>query len=76
MGHTVLGRTICVDYKTKKRRKAKEDELLIFKNTHKPIIDEETWHNAKRLRKTIRRSSKYGKVTNHFIGLLYFSDCG
>lgn len=34
MGHTVLGKTICLDYKTKKRRKAKEDELIIFKNTH------------------------------------------
>ena len=46
MGHTVLGKTICVDYKTKKRRKAKEDELIIFKNTHEAIIDEETWNNA------------------------------
>ena len=31
MGHNVLGKVICFDYKIKKRRKAKEDELIIFK---------------------------------------------
>lgn len=42
MGHTVLGKTISESYKTKKRRKATEDELMIFENTHEAIIDEET----------------------------------
>lgn len=42
MGHTVLGKTISVSYKTKKRRKAEPDELMIFKNTHPAIVDEET----------------------------------
>ena len=76
MGHTVLGKTICLDYKTKKRRKAKEDELIIFKNTHEAIIDEETWNNAQRLRKTVRRSPKYGTTSHPFTGLLICSDCG
>ena len=55
MEHTVLVKIICLDYKTKKRRKVKKDELIIFKNTHEAIIDEETWNNAQRLRKTVRR---------------------
>ena len=76
MGHTVLGKTICLDYKTKKRRKAKEDELIIFKNTHEAIIDEETWNNAQRLRKTVRRSPKYGTTSHPFTGLLICFDCG
>lgn len=42
MGHTVLGKTISVSYKSKKRRKAEPDELMIFKNTHPAIVDEET----------------------------------
>ncbi|MDY4060307.1 MAG: recombinase zinc beta ribbon domain-containing protein, partial [Anaerovoracaceae bacterium] len=75
-GDTVLGKTICLDYKTKKRRKAKEDELIIFKNTHEAIIDEETWNNAQRLRKTVRRSPKYGTTSHPFTGLLICSDCG
>ena len=57
-GEVVFGKAICLDYKTKKRRKTKENELIIFKNTHEAIIDEETWNNAQRLRKTIRRSPK------------------
>ena len=76
MGHTVLSKTICLDYKTKKRRKAKEDELIIFKNTHEAIIDEETWSNTQRLRKTVRRSPKYGTTSHLFTGLLICSDCG
>jgi len=46
MGHTILGKTICENYKTKKRRKDTADELIIFKNTHTAIVDEETWHNT------------------------------
>ena len=68
MGHNVLGKTICLDYKTKKRRKAKEDEFIIFKNTHEAIIDEETWSNAQRLRKTVRRSPKYVQSHTHLQG--------
>lgn len=45
MGHTVLGKTVLDNFKTKKRRKAKPDELMIFPNTHEAIVDEETWHN-------------------------------
>ena len=37
MGHTVLGKTICENFKTKKRRKARPDELIIFENTHEPV---------------------------------------
>lgn len=76
MGHTVLGKTISESYKTKKRRKATEDELMIFENTHEAIIDEETWHNAQRLIDTKRRPKKNGAPPCRLSGLLYCSDCG
>ena len=76
MGHNILGKTIMDNFKTKKRRKAMPEELMIFKNTHEPIIDEETWNNAQRLRKTVRRSVKNGTYTNRLTGLLYCADCG
>lgn len=76
MGHTVLGKTISESYKTKKRRKASEDELMIFENTHEAIIDEETWHNAQRLIDTKRRPKKNGAPPCRLSGLLYCSDCG
>ena len=60
MGHTVLGKTISVSYKTKKQRKAEPDELMIFKNTPR-LVDEETWHLAQKLRKTVRKPSSTKK---------------
>ena len=75
MGHTVLGKTISLSYKTKKRRKAEKDELMIFKNTHEAIIDEETWHLAQKLRRTVRKPS-YDRPPHPLTGLVYCADCG
>ena len=76
MGHTVLGKSVTENFKTKKRGKAKPEELMIFKNTHDAIIDEETWNNAQRLKKTVRREVKNGTYKNRLTGLLYCADCG
>ena len=76
LGHTILGKTVSESYKTKKRRKATEEELLIFENTHPAIIDKETWNNAQRLRKTLRREGRIGEPPNPLTGLLYCGDCG
>ena len=76
MGHTVLGKTICENYKTKKRRKAKPEELMIFRDTHEAIVDEETWQLAHRLKRTIRKPSYPDRPANPLTGLLYCADCG
>lgn len=76
MGHTVLGKTVTVNYKGKKRRKAEAEELMIFKNTHEAIIDEETWELAHRLRKTIRKPSYPDRPANPLTGVVYCADCG
>lgn len=76
MGHTVLGKTICENFKTKKRRKARPDELIIFENTHEAIIDEETWHLAQKLRRKIKRTLANGTYSHRLSGLVYCSDCG
>ena len=39
LGHTVLGKTVRDSFKSKRRRKASEDELLFFPDTHEAIID-------------------------------------
>ncbi len=38
LGHTVLGKTTRDNFKTKRKRIANEDELLVFYNTHEAII--------------------------------------
>ncbi len=76
LGHTVLGKTVLENYKTKKRRKATPDELLIFPDTHEAIIDQETWEKAQRLRKRAvpRRTGK--KPTHRLSGMIFCADCG
>jgi hypothetical protein len=76
MGHTVLGKTIRENFKSKKRRKARPDELMIFPNTHEAIVDEETWNNVQRLRRRTKRTLADGTSSHRLSGLVYCSDCG
>lgn len=76
MGHIVLGKTICENFKTKKRRKATEDELIILENTYPAIVSEEMWHNAQRLKKKVRRTVRNKPLSHLLSGVLYCADCG
>ena len=76
MGHTILCKSKSLSYKTKKRVKVPLDEQLVFENTHEPIVSEEVWNTAHRLRKTVRRSSKKGEPPHRLTGILYCADCG
>jgi DNA invertase Pin-like site-specific DNA recombinase len=76
MGHTVLGKTVRDNFKSKKRRKARPEELMIFPNTHDAIVDEETWNNAQRLRKRTKRKLANGTNSHRLSGLVYCADCG
>ena len=76
MGHTILGKTVLDSFKTKKRRKARPEELMVFPNTHEAIIDEETWNTAQKARKTFRKKVPEGTYTNRLTGLLYCAECG
>jgi DNA invertase Pin-like site-specific DNA recombinase len=76
MGHTVLGKTICENFKTKKRRKARPDELIIFENTHEAVVDAETWNLAQKLRRRTKRKLANGTYSHRLSGLLYCADCG
>ena len=76
LGHTVLGKTICENFKTKKRRKATADELMIFPNTHEAIIDQETWDMAQRRRNRKPKKLPNGTFTHRLSGFVYCADCG
>ena len=77
LGHTVLGKTVSENFKTKKRRKAKPEELLIFPDTHEAIVDQDTWDLANKLRKrSPRKLPSSGKVTHRLSGLIFCADCG
>ena len=76
LGHTVLGKTTRDNFKTKRKRIANEDELLVFYNTHEAIIDQETYDKAQRMRKRVSPRRNSEKPVHRLSGLLYCADCG
>ena len=76
MGKMVLGKTIKESYKTKKHRKTELGEQYTFDNAVPVIVDEEAWHNAQRLRRTVRRPPKREGPPHRLTGLLFCKDCG
>ena len=76
LGHTILGKTIRENFRSKKRRKATPDELMFFPDTHEAIIDQDTWDLAQKLRKRSPRKTANGTYTHRLSGLVYCADCG
>ena len=76
LGHTVLGKSILENFKTKKRRKATPEELIIIPDTHEAIITQELWDKAQRLRVRKPRKLRCGDYTHRLSGLIYCADCG
>ena len=76
LGHAVLGKTTRDNFKTKRKRIANEDELLVFYNTHEAIIDQETYDKAQRMRKRVSPRRNSEKPAHRLSGLLYCADCG
>ena len=76
LGHTILGKTVCENFKTKKRRPATPDELMFFPDTHEAIIDQETWDTAQQLRIRKPKRLSGGTSTHRLSGLVFCADCG
>ena len=75
MGDTVNFRSHKESYKDKKATKNSSEDILVFQDTHEPIIDRRTWYMVQELRKTVRRYDTDG--TNSMLtGKLYCADCG
>lgn len=76
LGHTVLGKTVRDNFKSKKRRKATEDEMLFFKDTHEAIVDQNTWDSAHRLRKRSPKRTRGAPFYHRLSGMAFCADCG
>jgi DNA invertase Pin-like site-specific DNA recombinase len=57
-GTLVLGKTQNSFYKGKKAVKTGAEEQYVFENAMPAIVDSETWENAQRLKKTVRRAPR------------------
>ena len=75
IGDTVLGKTRSKSYKDKKTIDLPPEEWKIFKGTHEPIIDRDTWEAVQRIREGRRRYCKTGEK-DKYAGLVFCADCG
>ncbi len=78
LGHTFLGKTVGVNFKTGKRKSVPEEEQYFFPNTHEPIISQDLWDRAQKRRKIITKKDidEEKRKAGLFRGLLFCSDCG
>jgi DNA invertase Pin-like site-specific DNA recombinase len=75
LGCIVNFKTEKVSYKVKASVLNPDDKIMVFENTHEPIVDRETWERVQELRKQRKRPTRYGDV-GLFSGLLFCADCG
>lgn len=78
LGHTVLGKTKKVSVKSKKKVNVKKEDWAITKNTHEPLISENTFQMAQLcLGRHTTNYQKYDKVRKSiFSGVIYCAKCG
>lgn len=72
----MLDKSICENFKTKQRRAATPDELMIFPDTHEAIIDQDTWDIARNIRSKKKPRVANGTYSHRLSGLVYCADCG
>ncbi|WP_243023804.1 recombinase family protein, partial [Clostridium sp. AM28-20LB] len=62
-------------YKDKKVKRANKEDWVVFDDTQEPIVDEETWLLAQKLRQNVRKADPMGEP-NVLTGKIYCADCG
>ena len=75
LGRTTNFKTTKLSYKSKKKIANPPEKWVIIENTHKAIIDPETWEIVQKAREQRRRPTKLGEM-GMFSGLAYCADCG
>ena len=76
LGHTHLQKSSTISYKNKTRVDIPENEQIIVKDTHEPLIDKELWDIVQDVRSHKRRPPKRMEEPNMFAGLVFCADCG
>ena len=76
LGHTHSLKSTTLSYKNKTRVDIPENEQIIVKDTHEPLIDQELWDIVQDVRSHKRRPPKHMDEPNMFAGLVFCADCG
>lgn len=77
LGHLVQLRTTTVSYKNHKVIKRPEEDMVIVRNTHEPLVSQEVWDKCREMEASVSQGKKTKKgETMPLSGLMYCSDCG
>lgn len=75
-GDVLNFKTYSKSFKLKKRIKNSEENMIIFRDVHEPIIDRDSWEKVQAQRGKVRKRKTNEGVKNMFSGLLVCADCG
>lgn len=75
LGHTVNFKTYTKSYKNKKKLQNAPENWRIFKNTHEPIVSQETFNIVQGIRSCKRQVNRLGEMPM-LSGMVYCADCG
>lgn len=77
LGHLVQLRTTTVSYKNHKTIKRDEEDMIVVKNTHEPIVSQELWDRVREMEQSVSQGKRNsdGYVAN-LSGLIYCQNCG
>lgn len=75
LGHIVNNKSTTKSYKNRKIVKNPQEEWIEVKNTHEPLVDEETWELAQKIIGKKKRPMRTGEI-QIFSGLVRCSTCG
>ena len=73
-GDIINFKTYTKSYRNKK--KYKNDNPVVFKDVHEPIISREQWEKVQAIRRTIKKRKTRDGERNIFSGILFCNDCG
>ena len=74
-GHLIQNKMNTLSYKDKKKKKLPKEKWIIVKNTHEPIIEQETFDMVQKLQKSRTRSVSSREPNGIFSGLICCADC-
>ena len=77
LGHLVQLRTRTVSYKNHKVIKNDDEDMIVVKNTHEPIVSQELWDRVREIEQSVSQGKRNssGYVAN-LSSLIYCQDCG
>ena len=77
LGHLVQLRTTTVSYKNHKVIKRPEEEMVVIKNTHEPLVSQETCDKIREIEASVSQGKKTRSgVVAALSGLMFCADCG